>query len=986
MCFKVTGVQHWWMSLFTLILLTFGVIARQDTEPDGSILLPEQKVGEMAFHSGVQQRLTLSHHWQQFLQENGNWSVQWNEATGTPHRAFGKGIPIPGYSVLNDRNIEAAARVFLEEYQGVLGVLPDRLRLTSIRKIHRVWYVSFRQYQQDIPVMFSEVELRIFDNGKVMAFGADFYPEIDLSVQPAISLQSAKDAAIQDLTFNAPGDRVTGTDQLYILPRRQGNTIDFHLVYYITVRTFQPEGNYDTYVDAHDGEIIWRHNRIRYINTRVEVSGDVQPLLPTDPFVEKPLFDLYVNIGGTQFVTDNSGAVETDIQLPLTVSMDLRGPFLNVNRDDGPDASFSTTLNPGDTLFHLFNNFDSHPAERDAFYHGNFIHRFVTTLDTQFTLINYSMPCVVNINNTCNAFWDGTGVNFFLAGNGCPNTGQMPSVVYHEYGHGINDKLYQQAGSPNGMINGATHEGMADVAAAMIEDDYRVGRGFFGPGTFLRSLLNNNRYPDDISGEVHNDGLIIGGAFWDLRVLTSLSTMQTLSHFAKWGTPDDLNTGVAFSEWFVEVLVADDDDGDISNGTPHFTEINQAFNNHGIGSTLFLLLSFTHTQVNDTQDTLNAYPVIFSLDGIAPPESLFVHYSIDNFQSLVDLSATEVTPGTYQADIPAQSAGTIVKYFITAVDPLSNTTLQFPPGSVYSFLVGFNQVLLDDLENDTGWSVGAPDDNATTGIWDRDDPEPTFVGNTLVQSGNDHTLSGTMCFVTDHRAGQTAGSFDVDNGKTTLFSPIYDMSSLSEPVYKYFKWYTNEKGASPGQDFWVVDISNDGGQTWVNVENTNVPTNGWEKVQFLVSDYVTPTSQVQLRFIASDFNPGSLVEALIDDIEILAAGGLTGISEQTNSTLPEQFELAQNFPNPFNPSTTIRYALPTTSRVIITVYNLLGQEVVRLVSGEQLPGWHSVVWDGRNSQGLPVASGIYIYRMAAESSETGAGQLFTRTRKLVLLK
>ncbi|RMG25031.1 MAG: hypothetical protein D6732_22975, partial [Methanobacteriota archaeon] len=752
-------------TVFILVLI-FGsmLMARQEVEADGSILLPEQKRLGQALDHTFQERLTLSPTWQQFLQQNGKWAVQWNEATLTPHRAYGKGIPISGFSVITKENVELAANTFLSEYSSIFGVNPQQLVLKRAQKVHRTWYVSYQQVYEGIPVLLSEVELRIFENGKVMAFGSDFYADINISTIPTISIEDAKNIAIRDLIFQQETDRVTSEGELFVLPVRDGRTIEYHLVWLVKVVTQNPEGNFDVYVDAHSGEIVWRHNNIRYTGTRVEVSGDVQLVLPTDPYVEKPLFDMYVNIAGTQYVTDSTGSVQVDLTFPLALSLELRGPYLNVNRDDGPDASFSTTINPGDTLQHLWTDFNSHPAERDAFYHGNIIHRFITTLDPSFTNINYSMPCRVNINNTCNAFWDGTGVNFFLAGGGCPNTGQMPSVVYHEYGHGINDKLYQQAGAPQGMINGATHEGMADVASAMIEDDYRIGRGFFGPGSVLRSLLNNNRYPDDISGEPHNDGLVIGGAFWDLRVATSLETMQQLSHFAKWGTPDDPNTGIAFSEWFVEVLVADDDDGDISNGTPHFNEINQAFNNHGIGSTLFVLLSFNHTQLDDTQDTLNSYPVVFELSGIVPPDSIMVHYSNDNFQTTIDLPTTEISANTYQADIPAQSAGTIVRYYMTAHDPLSGTYLRFPTTGSYGFLVGFEEILSDELENESGWIVGAPDDNATTGVWDRDDPEPTYVGNTLVQSGNDHSPSGTRCFVTDHRAGQSAGSYDVDNG------------------------------------------------------------------------------------------------------------------------------------------------------------------------------------------------------------------------------
>ena len=95
--------------------------------------------------------------------------------------------------------------------------------------------------------------------------------------------------------------------------------------------------------------------------------------------------------------------------------------------------------------------------------------------------------------------------------------------------------------------------------------------------------------------------------------------------------------------------------------------------------------------------------------------------------------------------------------------------------------------------------------------------------------------------------------------------------------------------------------------------------------------------------------------------------------------LPTEFGLSQNFPNPFNPSTTISFALPADSDVEIIVYNSIGQRVRSLVSGHWDAGYHSVVWDSRNDNDQRVQSGVYFYRMT-----TDAG--FNDTRKLLLLK
>ena len=975
---------------FGFILST--VVAQEEVEADGSILLPAQKQNYIAIDYATQQRLSLSGRWQSFVQMHGHWSVQWNEATQTPHRAFGKAIKIDGFPVITEENVEAAARTFLSENAAMLGINPEELRLVRAKKVNRRWYVTLVQMREGIEVLFSEVELRIFENGNVMAFGVDYYSDIDISLSPSISFAAAKKLSRKHLIFDASTDRIFGEERLYILPRREGQSIDYHLVYKVKVMTMDPIGNFVVFVDAHSGEIIWRLNKVRNAEVHVQVSGEIQEIEPTDPFVVKSFRDQNVMIGNETLITNNLGEVMTDITTPQMLTASLEGPFVNVNRQDGPDASITMTVNPGDTVSILWDDSNSHPAERDAFYHTNLIHNFITTLDPNFTTINYEMPCAVNIADVCNAFWDGNGINFFSAGGGCPNTGQMASVVYHEYGHGINDRFYEENGSPDGVINGAVHEGMADVVAALIEDWPGVGRGFFGvPGQPLRNLDNTNSYPDDISGEVHHDGLIIGGAFWDLRLNTDLVTAQYLHHYAMYGTPDDFNTGIAYGEWFLETVIVDDDDGDLSNGTPNFTEIADAFNAHGIGTALFMSFSFSHTPVEDTQDTLNAYPVNFHLEGIGvggtEPDSVFLHYSLDNFQTIGDVPATLISPGEYRADIPAQSIGSIVRYNFTAYDPIANIHITIPSslpfGNAYVFLVGFQSELLDELEVASGWQVGAPSDDATTGIWELADPEQydcTYFGLSffVAQPDTDHTVSGQLCFVTGATATVFPSLLHIPNGKTTLFSPVFDLSTLSNPVIQYYRWFaTISAMGSSGNGEWKVDISNDNGPVWVNVINTREGTNDWERIRFRVADYVPPTDSVQLRFIAYNLFPNapSLVEALVDDFQIFAVDSNLTAIDSTIATLniPWKFELSQNYPNPFNPSTNIKYSIPENGYTKLTVYNLVGEEVKVLVNGQVNAGFYEASFNAAN---LP--SGIYFYKL-----QTGTS---VETKKMVLLR
>jgi len=110
--------------------------------------------------------------------------------------------------------------------------------------------------------------------------------------------------------------------------------------------------------------------------------------------------------------------------------------------------------------------------------------------------------------------------------------------------------------------------------------------------------------------------------------------------------------------------------------------------------------------------------------------------------------------------------------------------------------------------------------------------------------------------------------------------------------------------------------------------------------------------------------------------DTLFRGLLTGLNEPP--MLPTAYDLFQNYPNPFNPTTTIRYALPQQSHVVLTIYNVLGQEVTRLVDEVQEVGVKSLKWNGENTSGSLVASGMYFYRLETQS--------FVATKSMLMIK
>jgi hypothetical protein len=103
-----------------------------------------------------------------------------------------------------------------------------------------------------------------------------------------------------------------------------------------------------------------------------------------------------------------------------------------------------------------------------------------------------------------------------------------------------------------------------------------------------------------------------------------------------------------------------------------------------------------------------------------------------------------------------------------------------------------------------------------------------------------------------------------------------------------------------------------------------------------------------------------------------------GLSINDNIVIPSRYTLHQNFPNPFNPVTTLRYELPEQATVNITIYDMLGKHVKTLINQTQNAGYKSVIWDATNDYGKPVSAGIYLYQIQAGE--------YMQTKKMVLLK
>jgi len=307
-------------------------------------------------------------------------------------------------------------------------------------------------------------------------------------------------------------------------------------------------------------------------------------------------------------------------------------------------------------------------------------------------------------------------------------------------------------------------------------------------------------------------------------------------------------------------------------------------------------LSFAFPEGNPDQVPVDGFTLRFVISEESPGDlsggTAELHYDLGaGFQTV---SATALGGSLYEATVPTIPCGSNVNYYVSArsTDGITWTDPPAGPTQVYSALAAalVDEVFEDDIEVNLGWSSGAPGDDASTGIWERVNP----LG-TAAQPEDDHTPGGTLCWVTGQGTGGSVGENDVDDGTTTLTSAVFDASGLTDPYLSYWRWFSNNQNSAV-DDVFVIDISNNGGSTWTNLETLGPggpdAIGGWIRHTVRIADHVTPTNAIRLRFIASDLNDGSIVECAVDDVlieDLLCNVGIASVSPNTASTNERPF-------------------------------------------------------------------------------------------------
>ncbi len=275
--------------------------------------------------------------------------------------------------------------------------------------------------------------------------------------------------------------------------------------------------------------------------------------------------------------------------------------------------------------------------------------------------------------------------------------------------------------------------------------------------------------------------------------------------------------------------------------------------------------------------------------------------------------------------------------------------------------------------------LATPNDNADAGIWERVDPVGTWADSLPdypYQPEDDFTVDpGVYCFITgQHPAGNpNNGANDVDHGRTSVLTPMYNFSGYTNPVVEYYRWFTTSRNV---EDTFYVEISSDN-VTWHPLEILIIIENGWTRARHLVKQILPDATQFRLRFAAVDGGGGSIVEGGVDDLTLYSAS-TTSINDGPGAVIPRAFALRDNYPNPFNGRTEISFDLPKPGDVALGIYDISGRLVYERSITGLAPGTHRIIWDGRDTKGASLSSGVYFYRLRAGENAANRKMLYLK--------
>ncbi len=757
-----------------LLSTTAHAVAPGELVPPSTVATPFAHVQ----HPEIQGAMASQPKWLDFRQAHPGWSATFDERTGQARRMIGPGLH------LGDTSTEAAttqaAWNFVETWPEALDLLGADLELASVHleEATNTWYVDFDVYREGILLEGGRVHLRI-KNGNLVMVNAQTYPGMTIATPPKTLGPSAM-SALAAPAFK--GHQLLQADTR-LLPVRTDAGWELRPAWQMDTQVGDSLETWSSWVDAYTGEILASGSHVLHFEGTVMAKHD-QRLLG-DGLATSPLRGARISNGNTTVFTDDLGnfSIPDSANGTYTVSLDGEA-FQTINRTGDiegvytPDGEGVITVTPSDGAPKMVG---AHAA-LTAYHHAYIVRdwwaaRADGTADNPFPGVDVQIT--VNIEDECNAFYVNRTINFFQSSSSCANTGRLADVVYHEWGHGF----HQHALVGTARYDGSLGEGAADVVSMLITNDHSLAPDFNNFGNApLRDLENDHEYPADYAeGEdfIHANGTIFGGAMWDFKVLLEEGGMSTADAIDTVATilENGLKGGPTIENSWFEMVAADDDNGDLTDGTPHFEELTEAFGKHGLGPDAGQGLTMIHAPVT-TLEPGEVFTVSAELDN--PFAAVYpiaidygrVHYRVNS--GYWDDVAMTIDGDLAEVDLPAFAHGDVVEYYIE-MSNTQGTRFNAPlNGDIrpYTFTVGeMLEIVCEDFESTSGNFSVEGLVNPGNIDWSRGTPIGAFGGPISAFSGSNIWATN----LTDsYRFGQAL-----------LHTPEYDLRHFQDIVLSY---------------------------------------------------------------------------------------------------------------------------------------------------------------------------------------------------------
>lgn len=327
----------------------------------------------------------------------------------------------------------------------------------------------------------------------------------------------------------------------------------------------------------------------------------------------------------------------------------------------------------------------------------------------------------------------------------------------------------------------------------------------------------------------------------------------------------------------------------------------------------------------------------------------------------------------WSASVGGRPSGSRIDFYFEATDGPGHVG-RHPSSAPAQFLTRYvtESVLTQDFEASVAdWTVGGAGDAAPRGIWICDDPVGTWEDERPIQPEADHTAPpSTRCFVTGNALpGEGLGVNDVDNGCTSLLSPIFSLVGSDLAFLRYSRWFG--EGQYFPDDSLEVDLSSDAGASWHALERIADGDTTWTAVLLQAPGTIAMTGQMRLRVRACDLGIQGIEEAAFDDFAVeswSSLGAASGVAEQGEPAV--RFN---RVPSPAAGQVGIELDARSAAIASLIVYDVSGREVRSLLAGPLAVGRHTAIWNGRDDAGRSVAPGMYFLRLRA-----GDGQATSR--------